>query len=138
VILYEWTHAYRVIPTDERPHIGEDVKLWMGNSRGRWEGNTLVVDVTNINDRNFLDTVGTFHSDAMRVVERWTLVDADRINYEVTVDDPQVFTRPWKMAFPILRNKQQGFELMEHACYEGERDADVMTNGSSIETKDVK
>ena len=138
VILYEWTHAYRIIPMDGRPHVGEDIKLWMGNSRGHWEGHTLVVDVTNINDMNFFDTVGTFHSDAMHVVERWTLVDADRINYEVTIEDPQVFTRPWKMAFPFLRNKDKGFELLEHACHEGERDANLMTNRSSIEKKGEK
>lgn len=138
VMLYEWTHAYRVIPTDGRPRLQEDVKLWMGESRGRWEDNTLVVDVTNNNDMNFFDSVGTFHSDALHVIERWTLVDADTINYEVTLDDPKVFTRPWKMVQRINRIKDKAFELVEHACYEGERDFDHILTGSPSDKVDVK
>jgi hypothetical protein len=122
----EFNHNYRVIPLDGRPHIGEHVKLWMGDSRGRWEGNTLVVDVTNHNDRTWFDIVGTFHSDALHVVERWTFVDADTINYEATIEDPTVFTRPWKMAFPIQRRNEPGFELLEMACHEGERSFNLM------------
>jgi hypothetical protein len=124
LILYESNHAYRVIPTDGRPHIGEGVQLWMGDSRGRWEGNTLVIDVTNFNTDTWLDAHGTFHSDALHVVERWTMANADRIDYEVTIEDPKVFTRPWKMAWAINRNKQKGYEIYEDSRHEGERDTE--------------
>jgi hypothetical protein len=120
-ILYEWTHAYRVIPTDGRPHIGADIHLFNGDSRGRWEGDTLVVDVTNFDDRVWLDSHGSFYSEALHVVERWTLVDADTINYEATIEDPAVFTSPWTMRFAITRILQDGYEFFEEACYEGNR-----------------
>ena len=97
-IFYESNHVYRVIPLDGRPHAGTNVKLWMGDSRGRWEGSTLVVDVTNFNDGTWFDSHGSFHSDALHVVERWTRVSDDRIAYTVTIEDPNVFTQPWKMA----------------------------------------
>ena len=119
VILYEWVHAYRVIPTDGRPHVGEDIHLYNGDSRGRWEGDTLVVDVTNFNDKVWFDSHGSFYSEALHVVERYTLVDSDTINYEATIEDPTVFTRPWKMTFKIQRITQEGYEFFEEACYEG-------------------
>lgn len=122
-IFYELTHAYRIVPVGRRPSIGENIKLYMGESRGRWEGDTLVVESSNYNDKTWFDVVGNFHSDALRVTERWTLADADTINYEATIDDPKVFTRPWRMAYPIVRIKDKGYELLEHACFEGERDA---------------
>ena len=119
VILYEWAHAYRVIPTDGRPHVGEDISLFNGDSRGRWEGDTLVVDATNFNNQVWLDSHGSFYSEALHVVERWRLVDADTISYEATIEDPTVFTRPWTLAFTIGRIKQEGYEFFEEACYEG-------------------
>ena len=128
-ILYESSHTFRVIPMDGRPHAPASVKLWMGDSRGRWEGNTLVVDVTNFNDKTWFDSHGTFHSDALHVVERWTMVGPDKMNYEVTITDPQVFSRPWKIAFPINRNKQAGYEYYEDTRLEGERDAEEIISG---------
>jgi hypothetical protein len=128
-ILYESNHVFRVIPVDGRPHLTPAVKLWMGDSRGRWEGNTLVVDVTNFNDKTWFDSHGTFHSDALHVVERWTIAGADRIEYEVTVEDPQVFTKPWKLAFSINRNKQAGYEYYEDTRLEGERDVHEIIEG---------
>ena len=119
VILYEWVHAYRVIPTDGRPHVGEDIHMYNGDSRGRWEGDTLVVDVTNFDDHVWFDSHGSFYSEALHVVERWTLIDPDTINYEATIEDPTVFTRPWKMTFNIPRITQAGYEFFEEACYEG-------------------
>ena len=116
-ILYTWNHAYRIIPLDGRPHAGAEIKLFDGNSVGRWEGNTLVVDVTNLNDLTWFDAHGTHHSDAMHVVERWTIVDANTINYEATMDDPKTFTRSWKIAYPMRREK--GEEMFEEACVEG-------------------
>jgi len=136
-MLYEWTHAHRVIPLDGRPHLPSAVRLWNGDSRGRWEGNTLVVDVTNFHVdpvegtmQPWLDSHGSFYSDALHVVERWTLVDADTIRFEATIEDPKVFTRPWKLGFDLERNREKGFELIEEACFEGERNtANMITAG---------
>jgi hypothetical protein len=122
VFLVGFGHSYRVVPLDGRPHLPEDIKLFMGDSRGRWDGNTLVVDVTNNNDKTWLDVIGSFHSDALHVVERFTVVDARTINYEATIEDPKVYTRPWKLALVLERMTEQGFELLEEACHEGERD----------------
>ncbi|MGH9256121.1 MAG: hypothetical protein ACRD3C_16295 [Vicinamibacterales bacterium] len=119
VILHEFGHHYRVIYLDGRPHIGETLKLWMGDSRGRWEGNTLVVDVTNHNDKTWFDIVGSFHSDAMRVTERWTFTGPDRIDYVATIDDPKVFTQPWKLHVQMGRNKPE--EQWESAICEGNK-----------------
>ena len=119
VILYEWAHAYRVIPTDGGRHVGEDIHMYNGDSRGHWEQDTLVVDVTNFNDQIWWDSHGSFYSEDLRVVERWTLVDADTISYEATLEDPTVFTRPWKIAFTIGRIKQDSYEFFEEACSEG-------------------
>ncbi len=123
-IFYESNHVYRVIPVDGRPHVGKNVKLWMGDSRGRWEGNTLVVDVTNFNDGTWFDAHGSFHSDALHVVERWTMVSDDKIDYRVTIEDPNVFTSPWKMAITINRNQDKGYEQWEDARHEGEHDVE--------------
>lgn len=121
VMLSEFTHAYRVIRLDGRPHLGDQIKLWQGDSRGRWEGDTLVVDVTNQIGK-WLDVLGDFHSDAVHVVERFTYAAADTIRYEATIEDSKVYTRPWKVAFILSRHKEAGFELMESACHEGNPD----------------
>ena len=91
--------------------------------RGRWEGNTLVVDVTNHNDKTWFDIVGSFHSDAMRIVERWTFASPDQIDYVATIDDPKVFTKPWKLAVTLGRNKPQ--EQWEAAVCEGNKSVHV-------------
>ena len=125
MLLFERQHAYRVIPLDGRSHASGEIKLWMGDSRGHWEGNTLVIDVTNHNERPWLDWAGNFHSDALHVVERWTLVSPDKISYEATIEDRKVYSRPWKIALTYARNTQEGYEQMEDACYEGvQADAD--------------
>jgi hypothetical protein len=120
--LFEDHHVYRIIPTDGRPRVGDNIKLWNGDSHGRWEGNTLVVDVTNVNGYTWFDDAGNFHTDAAHLVERLTMIDRDTIHYEVTIEDPKVYTRPWKMAWALVREKEPGFELLEEACLEGERD----------------
>ena len=122
VILYEAEHVYRAIPTDGRPHIASNTKLWMGDSVGHWEGNTLVVDTTNFNGKTWLDMMGNFTSDTLHVVERYTPTDANTIQYEATVEDPTLYTRKWTMAFALRRNAQQGYYVLEFACHEGERD----------------
>ncbi len=136
VLLYEVQHEFRVIPLDGRPHAGSDITLWMGDSRGRWEDDTLVVDVTNHNDSTRFAVTGEFHSDAMRLTERWTLVDRDTIEYRATVDDPQVYTGPWTLGITIKRDmggpfavggeQLDGNEILEYAGVEGERDVEMV------------
>jgi hypothetical protein len=112
VILSEMIHDARVIPLDGRPHLDPDVRQWMGNSRGHWEGNTLVVDTTGFNGRaNFRNSDENLH-----LIERFTRVDPDTILYEFTVDDPTTFIRPWTAQIPMTRATG---EVFEYACTEG-------------------
>ena len=115
-MLYEYAHTVRNIFMNT-PHIEGQLYWWMGDSRGRWEGDTLVVDVTDFNDETWFDRAGNFHSDALRVVERYTLADPDHINYEATIEDPKVFTRPWKMSMVLNRHKEKSFRLLEYECF---------------------
>jgi len=127
IVLNAQNHVFRIIPLDGRPHIGPRTKLWMGDSRGRWEGTTFVVDVTNQNAKGRLDMVGNFSSDNVHVVERWEFLDANTLNYRATIDDPTVYTRPWTIASTFVRGRRgQGQEYWEDACHEGERSADAM------------
>jgi len=135
VIMFEAFHAYRIIPMDGRPHLPAAIKLYEGDSRGRWEGDTLVVDVTNQNDKTWFDMAGNFHSDAIHVVERYSPVDANTIGYEATIEDPKTFSRPWKIAFPISRITRPGYEMMEFSCVEGERDLQHYTVGEGANKK---
>ena len=121
VFVWDEYHAFRVVPLDGRPHVGANVKLWMGDARGRWEGNTLVVDTTNLNAKSRLDVVGDFFSDKAHLVERFIFVDATTMNYEVTITDPMVFTRPWTMR--VAQRRMPDEEMWEWACHEGELDA---------------
>jgi hypothetical protein len=122
-ILSEEAHAFRVITMDSRPHIAQNIRLWLGDARGRWEGNTLVIETTNHNGRVFLDRRGTFYTDAATVTERFTMLDQNTIAYGATIDDPLVYTRPFTIAFMLTRHTTDGFEIWEDACFEGERDA---------------
>jgi hypothetical protein len=128
VLLSEETRAYRMIILDGRPHIGKDVLLWQGDSRGRWEGNTLVVETTNQNGMPWLDQRARFYTEEAKVVERFTLLDANTIHYEATLTDLNVYTRPFTMAFPLRRNLTVGFQLMEESCYEGEGNVTHLNN----------
>jgi len=121
VIHVEMIHDARIIPVDGRPSLPPRLGQWMGASRGRWEGNTLVVDVTNLKAQTWFDHMGNFYSDAAHIVERWTMIAADAIHYEGTIVDPKVYTRPWTISFGIRRNSDPGYELMEVACHEGSR-----------------
>jgi hypothetical protein len=124
VIRYEMIHEARIIPMDGRPHLGSGIRMWNGDPRGHWEGNTLVVDTTNFNDKGSIATSaatgrirGIPHSDALHVIERFTAADANTINYEVTIDDPKVYTKPWKVALPLTRDSN--YQMYEYACQEG-------------------
>ena len=117
VIAYEYAHNIRLIPTDGSPHPGS-IAFWNGDSRGRWEGDTLVVDVIGFNDETWFDRAGNFHSDALHVVERYTPVSPYHINYEATIEDPKVFTRPWKMRMPLYRRMETDVQLLEYECVE--------------------
>jgi hypothetical protein len=119
VLTYEYNHLVRLIPTDGRPH-AEGFNFWMGESRGHWEGDTLVVEVRNHNDQTWLDAAGNFHSDALRVFERYTPMGANHINYEVTIEDPKVFTRPWTMTMPLYRRLEKNAQLLDYDCLEHE------------------
>jgi hypothetical protein len=128
VIVYEMFDT-RFIPLDGRPHVDKSVGQWMGDARGRWDGNTLVVETTNFSEK----TEGTLKPNGgspsveptafrgtgahLRVVERWTRGDADTLNYEATVEDPTVWTEPWKLAVGLARDDK--YEMFEYACHEG-------------------
>ena len=114
-ITYEFAHALRTIPMEGSAH-SDLTDTWMGDSRGRWEGNTLLVDVTNFNDQTWFDQAGNFHSDALHVVERYTLADKDHLLYEATIEDPKVFTRPWKISMPLYRRLERNAKLLEYEC----------------------
>jgi hypothetical protein len=116
LMAYEYASASRVIKMGkvEPP----PVDTWMGQSAGHWEGDTLVVDVTGLNDQTWLDRAGNFHSEALHVVERFTPVSADVLDYRVTIEDPKVFTRPWKIQMPLYRRQDKGAQLLEFKCVE--------------------
>ena len=114
-MLFEYAHATRNIFMNSAHIEGDvgDIEWWMGDSRGRWDGDTLVVDVTHFNDQTWFDKAGNFHSNAMHLVERFTMTGPDHINYEVTIEDPVTFTRPWKMRMPLYRRKEPGIRILE-------------------------
>ena len=118
VLLYDYNHTSRVIHLDGRPHLGKDIRLFMGDSVGHWEGNTLVVDTTNFNDRTSYSREIPYLSDALHATERFTIADANTIDYEATIDDSKLFTRPWKVAGYFSR-VPKGTESLEFACAEG-------------------
>ncbi|MGD0909347.1 MAG: hypothetical protein ABSA96_17335 [Candidatus Acidiferrales bacterium] len=116
-ILYEYVHAVRHLRTDGTNHPSGHIDWWFGDSRGHWDGDTLVVDVTDFNDQTWFDRAGNFHSDALHVVERYKFIDADHIDYEATIEDPKVFTKPWKIDVVIYRHKEKNFELLDYEGY---------------------
>jgi hypothetical protein len=114
VLTHEMIHETRVIPVDGRPHVGGGIRQYLGDPRGRWEGNTLVVEVTNFSDKT--DFRGS--RETLRLVERFTRVAPDAINYAVTIDDPKTFTKSWTIGVPLKQDKEQT-EIFEYACHEG-------------------
>lgn len=117
-LLYQFTHMTRTIHTNGTLHPeGENLLFWFGDSRGRWDGDTLVVDVTHFNDKSWFDRAGNFHSEDLHVVERWTPLGPDHIEYRVTIEDPKVFARPWTINVVLYRHKEKSFELIENYCH---------------------
>ena len=116
LIAYEYASASRTIYMENAPP--SPVDTWMGLSVGHWEGDTLVVDVTSFNDQTWFDRAGNFHSDALHVVERYTPLTPDALLYEVTIEDPKVFARPWKMSMPLYRRLEKNAQLLEFKCVE--------------------
>ena len=115
VITYEFAHVVRIIYTDGSDHpLPND--FWMGDSRGHWDGDTLVVDTTHFNGQTWFDAAGNFHSDALHVVERYTPTSPFHIDYEVSIEDPKVFTRAWTMRMPLYRRLEGGLQLLDYDC----------------------
>ena len=120
VIRYEMIHESRIIPLDGRPPLGSSIRSYMGDARGRWDGNTLVVETRNFNGRTgsyARNGNGNPTSDALTLTERFTRVDANRLDYRVTVNDPRTWTPPWTVAFPLTRDPD--YVIHEYACHEG-------------------
>ena len=118
-LLYEQNTWFHIIPID-KPHHDGATPTWFGDSTGHWDGDTFVVDTVNFNGRTRLDTIGHPHSDALHVIERFTRTDATHIGYEVTIDDPKTFTKPWtnKRTFTLRTD----WEIMEYSCEENNKD----------------
>jgi hypothetical protein len=116
-ILYEYAHANRFIYTDGTDHPKGPIEWWMGDARGHWEGDTLVVDNVHFNDQTWFDRAGDFHSEELHVVERYTLTDPDHISYQARIEDPKVFTRPWNINMVLYRRTEKNVQLLDYECY---------------------
>ena len=117
LIAYEFASTSRVVHMNN-PDFDSPVEHWMGHSRGHWEGETLVVNVTSLIDQTWFDRAGNFHSGALHVVERYTAISPDALMYEATIEDPNVFTRPWKISMPLYRRLDHNVQLLEFKCVE--------------------
>jgi hypothetical protein len=141
VIHYEMIHNARIIPTDGRPHQPSTMRTWDGDSVGHWEGNTLVVDVTNYNGKGWIATnaaagriKGIPQSEQLHVVERFTRMNDGDIDYRVTIDDPTYYTKPWTASIPLVRDDT--YQMFEYACHEGNKAVeDILRGGRARDTK---
>jgi hypothetical protein len=115
-MLSEYAHTYRYIRTDGSKHV-EGAEFWMGDSRGRWEDDTLVIDVLSFTDQTWFDMSGNFHSGDMHVIERLTRTADDTLTYDVTIEDPKTFSKPWRMTMPIYLHKDKDVQILEYECY---------------------
>lgn len=116
LITHEFNGSSRIVRMNSEEESPVDNTFFMGWSRGRWDGETLVIDVTGLNEKNWLDRAGNFHSDAVHVVERLSVVSPYHLTYEATIEDPKVFTRPWTISFPLYRRMEGNIQLMEFKC----------------------
>lgn len=115
---YEYANANRPVYMNPKDHVIAPVDTWMGRSNGHWEGDTLVIEVNSNIDQTWLDRAGNHHSSAMIVTERYTLIDDHVMQYEATIDDPEVFTRPWTIRMPLYRRMEENARLLEFNCVE--------------------
>lgn len=117
IIVQQFGHSARTIHTNGTQHPDDLYDLWMGDSRGTWEGDTLVVDVIGFNGRTWLDRSGNYHSDQLHVVERWRFLDKNTIEYTATLEDPKVYARPWTLSVILHRHREKNFQLIEDYRY---------------------
>lgn len=142
VILYEMVRHARIIPLDGRPRISQAIGLWMGDARGHWEGDTLVVETRNFNDKGWIASnvaaariQGIHVSEDLHVVERFTRIDDKTIDYRVTIEDPQAYTAPWTVAVPLKRDPD--YEIYEYACHEGNRALEIILGGGRAREREA-
>jgi hypothetical protein len=140
VIRNEMIHETRVIPLDGRPHAGSNIRMYMGDSRGHWEGNTLVVETTNFTDKTSIGSNGVGYngqggrnSAALHLTERFTRVSANQLDYRVTIDDPETWTKPWTLLIHFQRNDK--YQMLEYACHEGNYAMKDILSGARLEDK---
>jgi hypothetical protein len=119
MMVFEYAGALRTV---YMKHSDAPADSWMGWSNGKWEGETLVIDTSDFNDLSWFDRSGNWHSDQLKVTERLTAIDKDHLNYEVTIEDPNVFTRPWKMSMPLYRMIEKNAQVLEYKCVEFSED----------------
>ena len=138
VIRNEMIHETRVIPLDGRPHVSPNIRTYLGDSRGHWEGDTLVIDTTNFNDKTSIGSNGVAYngeggrtSDALHVTERLTRTDANTIEYRITIDDPKTWTAPWTLSIPLQRDDK--YDFLEYACHEGNYALKDILSGARIQ-----
>ena len=144
IIRNEMIHETRVIPLDGRPHLSPAIREYMGDPRGHWEGNTLVIETTNFTDKDAIGSNGAgypgdpgHHSADMKLTERLTRVDANTLNYQATVDDPKTWTRPWTILIQLKRN--DNYQLLEYACHEGNiAMGDILSGARADDAKQTK
>jgi len=117
-VVFEFGHSVRTIHTNGTEHpLVKDNEFFLGDSRGHWEVDTLVVDVTDFNEETWLDRAGNYHSGQLHVVERWKFLDANTIEYKATLEDPKVFSKPWTLTVPLYRHREKNFQLIENYCF---------------------
>ena len=138
IIRHEMIHEARIIPLDGRPHVNEKIRLYMGNSRGHWEGNTLVVETTNINSKIPIFQAGSnidgSHTDRAHLVERFKRIAPDQLRYELTVDDPDTWTRPWTVRVPLAA--EPTYQLYEYGCHEANYSQMNVLQGNQLQAKE--
>ena len=122
ILISEYMHMYRTVYTDGSRHI-DGLDFWNGDSRARWEGDSLVVDAANFNDQTWFDMSGNHHSDALHVIEKYTRASDDVLTYEALIEDPKTFTRPWRIRMPLYRNTEANARIFEYECHSYLEDA---------------
>jgi hypothetical protein len=116
-VLYEFAEAHRFLYTNGTPHPPGHINWWMGDSRAKWDGDTLVVDSVDFNDSTWFDHAGDYHSDALHVVEELKLLDPDHIDYRAEIDDPKVYSKAWHINLILYRRKEKNVQLLDYVCY---------------------